>query len=153
MSQKYEWLFKTAHDEYRQLRENCITWIGLVFLDHVESVYKIRLEADETLVLTDKGLSQQLTGIGYGINLPNLPACQVIHYYNSTLVDDVLAGRADETVVSQVIREFFLDFKNYAKVFISSPDTFIKVKHKDLICSKPGKGAIDTLKHLKHGKS
>lgn len=153
MSHKYEWLFKTAQSEYTQLRENCITWIGLVFLDYVENVYQIKLEANETLVLTDKGLSQQCTGLGYGINLPALPACKVIHYYKTTLVDDVLAGRADESVVTQTIREFFRDYLEYAKVFISNPSTFIKVTHENLICNKPGKGCVDTLKHLRYGKA
>ena len=125
----------------------------MVFLDYIENVYQIKLEANETLVLTDKGLSQQCTGLGYGINLPTLPACKVIHYYDETLVDRVLSGRADESVVTHVISEFFKDFLQYARVFISQPNTFIKVAHEDLICSKPGKDCIDTLKHLRYGKA
>lgn len=153
MSHKYQWLFKVAQVEYLQLKENCITWIGLIFLEYIENVYKIKLEANETLVLTNKGLSQQRTGLGYGINLPALPACKVIHYYDETLVDRVLSGRADESVVMHVIREFFKDYLEYARVFISQPNTFIKVAHDDLICDKPGKGCIDTLRHLRYGKS
>lgn len=149
MSHKHEWLFKTVHAEYTELRENCITWIGLVFLEYIEQVYKIKLEADEALVLTDTSLSQQLTGIGYGINLPHLPACKVIHYYYEGLVDAVLKGTADESVVTQVIREFFRDFIEYSKVFIRTPNTFIKVKHNDLVCSKPAAGTIASLKGLR----
>lgn len=153
MPQKYQPLFKNVQAEYNQLREDTITWIGLAFLDYIAQVYKIELNGDETLVLTNSSLSQQMTGLGYGINLPALPACKVLYYYDNTLVDKVLRGDADQNTVTGVIKEFFKDYIQYAKVFISSPDTFIKVKHKDLICPKPGAGAIDTLKHLKYGKS
>ena len=149
MTHKHEWLFKTAAAEYAELRESCITWIGLVFLDYLEMVYKIKLEANETLVLTDESLSQQQTGIGYGINLPGLPACRVIHYYNESLVDDVLKGKADEAMVTQNIREFFRDYIEYAKVFIRNPNRFVKIAQKDLICDKPAKDTIATLKSLR----
>lgn len=152
MSQKYQPLFKTVQAEYNQLREDTITWVGLAFLDYIASVYKIELKGNETLVLTDSGLSQQMTGLGYGINLPALPACKVLYYYDPSLVDKLLRSEADEHTVTDTIKEFFKDFIQYAKVFIANPNTFIKVKHKDLICDKPGAGCIDTLKHLKYGK-
>lgn len=152
MSQKYTWLFANATNEYAQLKENVIDWLGLVFIDYIALVYHIELEATDTLVLTDNGMSQQTTGIGYGINLPTLPACKVLYHYRPSLVDDVLAGRADEAVVTQAIREFFRDYINYAKIWIANPCKFIKVAHKDLICPKPGQGAISTLGSLKHGK-
>lgn len=152
MAQKYEWLFKTAQIEYTQLREDCITWIGLVFLDYVETVYKIKLEVNEALVLTDTSLEQHATGLGYGLNLPSFPACKVIHYYNTQLVDDVLSGRADESVVMHTIREFFKDYIDYAKIFIAEPTTFIKVTHDKLVSPLPAKGCIETLKTLKTGK-
>lgn len=152
MPQKYNTLFVAVQSEYTQLKENCITWVGLVFLDYIERIYKIELKGDEALVLTDTGMSQQTTGIGYGINLPALPACMVLHYYDQTLAERLMRGEADENTIIETIREFFKDYINYAKVFISRPSTFIKVKHKDLICDKPGKGSIATLKSFKHGK-
>lgn len=151
MSHKYEWLFETAQAEYQQLKKDCLTWIGLVFLDYVKCVYKIELQPDECLIPTDSAFCIVPTGIGYGVGLPSLSVVDVLNAYKPALVKDVLEGRADESVVYNTIKDFFSDYLSYAKVFIASPDRFVKVKHDDLPSLDVPVDACQTLSKLKYG--